>query len=54
MLCDVLVDQPVGFDVDIAGAVRELRDEFCGDAGDLQGLVAVGAPVAAVPREVEA
>src|SRR5665811_1834549 len=53
MACDVLLDEAVSFDVDGAGAVGELRDQFLGHAGDLQSPCAVLASLASVPLDTE-
>src|SRR3546814_3021365 len=49
----VLLDEAVGLDVDLAGAIGELSEQFFADTGDLQCLVAVGAAVTPVPLHSE-
>src|SRR3546814_12515475 len=45
----VLLDEAVRLVVDLAGAIRELSEQFFADTGDLQCLVAVGTGVTPVP-----
>ena len=51
--CDVLGDELVLLELDLAGAARELGDQLVADAGDLPLRVAVGAALAQFPLDAE-
>ncbi len=50
---NVLVDEAVGLDVDVACAAGELRHQGLGDGGDRPGRVPVAAHVAGFPFDAE-
>ena len=51
--CDVLGDELVLLELDLAGAARELGDQVVADAGDLPLRVPVGAALAQLPLDAE-